>query len=70
MGRKKHKSLKELQTLSRKGETQQPLKAYLISCEGICTEPNYIKGLVKQEKLNKRIADGTDVIIAKHEHSD
>lgn len=70
MGRKKHSSFKSIEPLVRKGESIQPLKAYLISCEGICTEPNYINGLVKQEKLNRRIADGTEVIIAKHNHSD
>lgn len=70
MARKKHNSLKNTESLVRKGETKTPLKAYLISCEGICTEPHYIKGLVDYEKANRKIAEGTEVLIAKHGHSD
>ena len=70
MGRKKHASFKKNLSLKRKGETRYPLKAYLIACEGICTEPNYINGLVRYEKANRRIAEGTVVKIAKHQHSD
>ena len=70
MERKKHLSFKNNFSLIRKGETRYPLKAYLIACEGICTEPNYINGLVRYEKANRRIADGTVVKIAPHQHSD
>ena len=70
MGRKKHASFKNNLSLKRKGETRYPLKAYLIACEGICTEPNYINGLVHYEKANRKIANGTVVKIAKHQHSD
>ncbi len=70
MGRKKHASFKNNFSLIRKGEIRYPLKAYLIACEGICTEPNYINGLVRFEKANRRIADGTVVKIASHQHSD
>lgn len=70
MARKKHNSFNNTEPLVRKGETKASLKAYLISCEGICSEPNYINGLVHYEKENKRIAEGTEVIISKHSHSD
>ena len=69
MGRKNHISFKNNFSLKRKGETRHPLKAYLIACEGICTEPNYINGLVRFEKSNRRIAEGTVVKIASHQHS-
>lgn len=70
MGRKQHTSFKNNFSLKRKGETRQTLKAYLIACEGICTEPNYINGLVRFEKASRRIAEGTVVKIASHQHSD
>ena len=70
MGRNRHESFKKNLSLIRKEETRFPLKAYLIACEGICTEPNYINGLVHYEKENRKIAEGTEVIIAKHSHSD
>lgn len=70
MARKNQSSLKNVVPLVRKKETRVPLKAFLIACEGICTEPNYIKGLVDYEKANRQIAEGTIVKIASHQHSD
>ena len=70
MARKNHASLKNTLPEVRKGETLSQRKAFLIACEGICTEPNYILGLVQYEKGNKRIAEGTVVKIAQHQHSD
>lgn len=69
MGRKKHQSLKSVSHKTRKSETIELRKAYLIACEGICTEPNYIKGLVEHQKSIQAIAVGTEVIIAQHSHS-
>lgn len=70
MGRRNHESFKNTLPLVRKQETKLPLKAFLIACEGICSEPNYINGLVLNEKSNRKIADGTVVKIAPHQHSD
>lgn len=70
MARKHHPSLKSIQPKGRKEESLVQKKVFLIACEGICTEPNYINGLVKIEKLRKNIAEGTEVIIAEHQHSD
>ncbi|MCR5081629.1 MAG: RloB family protein [Treponema sp.] len=70
MPRKSHASFKTTAPEVRKGESLFQKKAFLIACEGVCTEPNYIKNLVKIEKLNKNIAEGTTVIIAPHQHSD
>ncbi len=70
MGRRNHESFKNTLPLVRKQETKLPLKAFLIACEGICSEPNYINGLVLNEKINRKIADGTVVKIAPHQHSD
>ena len=42
----------------------------MIACEGICSEPNYINGLVLNEKINRKIANGTVVKITPHQHSD
>ena len=46
MGRKNHNSFKHISHETRKPETKVGLKSYLIACEGECTEPNYINGLV------------------------
>ena len=70
MNRGKHQSLKSISHKVRKPESREGLKAYLIACEGECTESNYIMGLVKHQKLIKQIAIGTEVVIAPHEHSD
>lgn len=70
MARKKHASFKSTAPELRKGESLSPKKAFLIACEGECTEPNYIKNLVRLEKLSKNIAEGTTVRIAPHQHSD
>ena len=70
MARKKHDSLKKIIPKTRKSEILNQRKAFLIACEGECTEPNYINSLVRQEKLNKNIAEGTLVKIARHQHSD
>lgn len=70
MARRKHEKLRERSPEFRKGEHIEVLKSFLIACEGKCTEPNYINGLVKYHKFQHLIADGTKVIIAKHQHSD
>lgn len=70
MPRKSHNSFKSTVPETRKNETLSQKKAFLIACEGECTEPNYIKNLVAVEKLNKNIAEGTVVKIATHQHSD
>ena len=70
MGRKKHQSLKSISHEARKSESKELRKAYLIACEGKCTEPNYINGLVKHQKSIQAIAAGTEVIIVPHSHSD
>ena len=70
MARKNHASLKTTVPKTRKNESLLQKKAFLIACEGVCTEPNYIKNLVRIEKLNKNIAEGTIVKIAPHQHSD
>ena len=64
MARKKHASFKTTVPETRKNESLLQKKAFLIACEGVCTEPNYIKNLVRIEKLNKNIAEGTIVKIA------
>ncbi len=69
MARNKHAPLKNIEPISRKTESIPSKKAFLIACEGECTEPNYIKGLVRCEKADKRIAAGTVVRIAQHQHS-
>ena len=69
MARNKHASLKSVEPVSRKSESIPVKKAYLIACEGECTEPNYIKSLVRCEKSSRRIAAGTVVKIAPHQHS-
>lgn len=70
MGRKKHTSLKTFSHEKRKSETKDELKSYLIACEGECTEPNYINGLVKHQKSIQKIAIGTEVVIAPHGATD
>lgn len=50
MARRKHESLRERSPEFRKGEHIEVLKSFLIACEGECTEPNYINGLVKYQK--------------------
>ena len=70
MARKKHTSFKSIVPEKRKEESFSLKKAFLIACEGICTEPNYIKNLVYEEKQNKHIAEGTVVKITQHQHSD
>lgn len=70
MGRKKHQNLKSISHKKRKPETKESKKVFLIACEGICTEPNYILGLVKYQKSMQAIAAGTEVIIPPHQHSD
>lgn len=70
MARRKHENLRERAPEFRKGEHIEVLKSFLIACEGECTEPNYINGLVKYQKQQHLIAAGTKVIIAKHQHSD
>lgn len=70
MARKNHVSFKTKALEIRKGENLTQKKAFLIACEGVCTEPNYIKNLVNIEKLSKKIAEGTTVKIAPHQHSD
>ena len=70
MARKRHENLKNRTTELRKGEHIEVLKSFLIACEGECTEPNYIKDLVQQQKQERMIAIGTKVIIANHQHSD
>lgn len=70
MGRKSHNSFKQLSHETRKPETKVGLKSYLIACEGECTEPNYINGLVKHQKLIQKIAIGTEVVIVPHGATD
>ena len=70
MARKKHQNLKVVSPELRKGEHLDARKTFIIACEGECTEPNYINGLVKYQKELHVIAEGTTVIIAKHQHSD
>lgn len=70
MGRKKHQNLKSISHEKRKPESKESKKVFLIACEGICTEPNYILGLVKYQKSMQVIAAGTEVIIPPHQHSD
>ena len=70
MSRGKHQSLKYISHKERKPESKEGLKAYLIACEGECTEPNYINGLIKHQKSLKKIAIGTEVVFAPHGHSD
>lgn len=70
MGRKKHQNLKSITHLTRKIESKSPKKIYLIACEGECTEPNYIKGLVKHQKDQGKIALGTEIKFSRHNHSD
>lgn len=70
MARGKHQSLKSIPQDKRKPESKEGLKIYLIACEGECTEPNYINGLIKYHKSIKKIAAGTQVILAPHGHSD
>ena len=70
MARKKHENLKSKKHDLRKPESKDGLKILLIACEGECTEPNYLLGLVSHQKQLKNIAAGTEVIIAKHSHSD
>lgn len=50
MARRKHENLRERSPEFRKGEHIEVLKSFLIACEGECTEPNYINGLVKYQK--------------------
>ena len=50
MARRKHENLRERAPEFRKGEHIEVLKSFLIACEGECTEPNYINGLVKYQK--------------------
>ncbi len=70
MARGKHQSLKSISQDKRKPESKEGLKIYLIACAGECTEPNYINGLIKYHKSIKKIAAGTQVILAPHGHSD
>lgn len=70
MARKKHENFKLKKTITRSPESRDGLKIYLIACEGECTEPNYLQGLVKHQKKNKKIAAGTEIRISKHSHSD
>ena len=70
MGRKKHLSLKLIPHQTRKPESKIPKKIYLIACEGQCTEPNYIRGLVNHQKKIGKIATGTEIKFAQHSHSD
>lgn len=70
MSRKKYQSLRFISHGTRKSETKELKKAYLIACEGECTEPYYIRGLVKHQKTSQKIAAGTRVMIVPHEHSD
>lgn len=70
MARKKHEDLKSKEPVARKPESKEGLKIFLIACEGECTEPNYLLGLVKHQKENKLIAAGTEIKISKHSHSD
>lgn len=70
MRRKKHQSLKSIDHSTRKKESKSPKKIYLIACEGECTEPNYIKGLVKHQKEKGKIAFGTEIKFSHHSHSD
>ena len=66
MARKKHDNFKNFSPEVRKGEHINVRKSFIIACEGECTEPNYINGLVKYQKQQRLIAVGTKVIIAKH----
>ena len=70
MGRGKHQSLKSITQETRKPESKEGFKIYLIACEGVCTEPNYIKGLINHQISIKKIAAGTKVIFPPHNHSD
>ena len=71
MARKKnHTTIKSFEHEKRKPESKDGLKIFLIACEGECTEPNYLLGLVSHQKQLKNIAAGTEVIIARHTHSD
>lgn len=58
MARRKHENLRERSPEFRKGEHIEVLKSFLIACEGECTEPNYINGLVKYQKQQHLIAAG------------
>ena len=71
MARKKnHTTIKSFEHEKRKPESKDGLKIFLIACVGQCTEPNYLSGLVTHQKQIKNIASGTEVIFARHTHSD
>lgn len=65
-----HNTIKSFEHEKRKPESKDGLKILLIACEGECTEPNYLSGLVIHQKQIKNIAAGTEVIFARHTHSD
>lgn len=70
MARSNTSSFKDIKIEKRKAATKSIRKAFLIACEGISTEPNYISELVKDCKEEKLIAAGTELVIAKHGHTD
>lgn len=70
MARRNHNSLKRIPHHTRRQEHIEPRTIYLLACEGVCTEPNYIKGLVTHLKSERIIAAGTEVIISPHNHTD
>lgn len=51
--RKHSKSLKHIETKIRKTKILFQKKTFLIACEGLCTEPNYITSLVNYQKKKK-----------------
>ncbi len=53
MARKKHASFKTTVPETRKNESLAQKKAFLIAYEGECTELNYIKNLVRIEKIEQ-----------------
>ena len=53
----------------RKEQYKNSKKIFMIACEGIATEPKYLKNMLNVLKRNKSIGVGSDIIFAKHEHS-
>ena len=44
-------------------------KIFMIACEGTATEPKYLRNMINVLRQNKSIGAGSDIIFAKHKHS-
>lgn len=69
MARNKGHNFKSISSLKRKERNLETKKLFIVACEGICTEPNYLKSLFNYLMKDNQIARGS-FVIADHQHSD